>query len=142
VGAKDTVPTFHAETHPPGTAPPHDTYEPAPEDGVPRASAASATDSLPGATSADLHAGLGHPGQGQSSAELHHGGNRGGGGQKQTAGLEGVGAGDRLPARAEETAVGRKTTGNDGSVGGGGLAAQERIPEGAESVAAEAPSGR
>ncbi|TBU31352.1 hypothetical protein BD309DRAFT_541749 [Dichomitus squalens] len=34
----------------------------------------SAGDTLTGATSADVHQGLGHPGQGQTSAELHHDG--------------------------------------------------------------------
>jgi hypothetical protein len=32
-----------------------------------------ASDTLQGATSADVHTGLGHPGQGQTSSELHDG---------------------------------------------------------------------
>lgn len=36
--------------------------------------ATSAQDTLPGATSADVHTGIGHPGSGQSSAEVEHDG--------------------------------------------------------------------
>ncbi|KAG6900774.1 hypothetical protein C0993_002198 [Termitomyces sp. T159_Od127] len=36
-----------------------------------------ARDTLGGATSSDVHAGLGHPGSGQTSQELHHDGRRG-----------------------------------------------------------------
>jgi hypothetical protein len=46
----------------------------------------SASDTLQGATSADVHTGLGHPGQGQTSSELHDG-SRGGG--QGLAGLAG-----------------------------------------------------
>lgn len=49
-----------------------------------------ALSTLPGATSADVHTGLGHPGQGQTSNELRHEG--GHTSSKQTSGLEGVGA--------------------------------------------------
>lgn len=38
---------------------------------------ASAGDTLGGATSADVHDGLGHPGQGMTSNELHHDGQHG-----------------------------------------------------------------
>ncbi|KAI0746956.1 hypothetical protein C8Q80DRAFT_809936 [Daedaleopsis nitida] len=40
----------------------------------PYATPISAADTLTGATSADVHAGYGHPGQGMSSAEMHHDG--------------------------------------------------------------------
>ena len=45
----------------------------------------SAQDTLVGATSADVHTGYGHPGQGQSSAELRDG-------SKAAGGLQSVGA--------------------------------------------------
>ncbi|KAF5024177.1 hypothetical protein F66182_3749 [Fusarium sp. NRRL 66182] len=88
----DAVPEFHAEQHPAGTAPPENTFKPNNADQVPAQAPhaeggvpASAT--LGGATSADVHTGLGHPGSGQTSQELH-----GRGKQKGTSGLEGVGA--------------------------------------------------
>lgn len=34
----------------------------------------SASDTLNGATSQDVHSGYGHPGQGQTSAQIHHDG--------------------------------------------------------------------
>ncbi|EIN08696.1 hypothetical protein PUNSTDRAFT_86692 [Punctularia strigosozonata HHB-11173 SS5] len=43
-------------------------------DSNPWASRTSASDTLNGATSQDVHGGYGHPGQGQSSAQLHHDG--------------------------------------------------------------------
>lgn len=52
---------------------------------------------MPGATSADVHTGLGHPGQGQTSNELQHGGPNTA--KRQPAGLEGVGG--RGPAGVE-----------------------------------------
>ena len=178
---KDAAPEFSAETHPPGTAPKEHTYQPAPDSEVPSttnyadtetdpdASAATASDTLLGATSADVHTGLGHPGQGQTSAELRHDGSRGR--KKQSSGLEGVGAGgsdtrlpgDRVPGMKAGAGSGINThdpgqagqraldrdeamVGEAGGVTGrgnaGGLAAQERVPESAETVAAEAPGGR
>ncbi len=58
-------------THPP--------LPPAPDsrkviDKDPYATPPSAGDTLTGATSADVHRGLGHPGSGMSSAEMHHDG--------------------------------------------------------------------
>lgn len=43
-------------------------------DREPFADRTKASDTLTGATSSDVHAGLGHPGQGQTSSELHHDG--------------------------------------------------------------------
>jgi len=43
-------------------------------DRSPFADPLSAEDSLTGATSQDVHGGLGHPGAGQTSSELHHNG--------------------------------------------------------------------
>ncbi|KAH9905458.1 hypothetical protein F4778DRAFT_779794 [Xylariomycetidae sp. FL2044] len=89
---KDAVPEFHAETHPAGTAPPENTFEPNPTIEIP-AQATSAedfnintADTLPGATSADVYKGLGKPMQGQTSSELH------GKEKKERSGVEGRGA--------------------------------------------------
>lgn len=96
----DAKPTFSAQTLPAGTAPADRTFEPNATSEVPsqadnpyaeETTPASAT--LGGATSADVHTGLGHPGSGQTSTELRHEGqhtskNVGGHG----AGLAGVGA--------------------------------------------------
>lgn len=46
-------------------------------DSDPFAERTSASDTLTGATSADVHDGLGHPGQGETSAELRYGGQKG-----------------------------------------------------------------
>ncbi|KJZ75916.1 hypothetical protein HIM_04740 [Hirsutella minnesotensis 3608] len=90
----DQMPEFHAETHAPGTAPAEHSFRPDPVSEVPgqadnsaMQSRTSALDTLPGATSADVHQGHGHPGSGMSSQEMH-GGKR----KKHGAGLEGVGA--------------------------------------------------
>lgn len=81
----DAAPEFHAKTLPPGTAPKKDTYQPNPIDETPgqannpdstnnedSSGAALAADDFPGATSADVHQGLGHPGSGQTSSEIAH----------------------------------------------------------------------
>ena len=47
-------------------------------------------DTLPGATSADVHTGLGHPGQGQTSTELRNEGKHTS--SKNSSGTEGAGA--------------------------------------------------
>ncbi|KAG5655990.1 hypothetical protein KAF25_001560 [Fusarium avenaceum] len=87
----DAAPEFHVQQLPAGTAPPEPTFQPNPENeisaqapGTEGETPASAT--LVGATSADVHAGLGKPGSGQISQELH------GRGKKERSGLEGVGA--------------------------------------------------
>ena len=89
----DAVPEFHAETHPPGTAPKENTFQPNPVNEVPgqaqnpdAQATTAASETLPGATSASVHQGLGHPGSGQTSQELH------GTHKKDRAGLTGVGA--------------------------------------------------
>lgn len=94
----DSAPEFSATTAPPGTAPASNTFQPNPQgdDAIPgqadNASATQRSDPLdfPGATSADVHTGLGHPGSGQTSTELRKGQGKQGG-----AGLEGVGSGPR-----------------------------------------------
>jgi hypothetical protein len=165
-------PKFTAETYPPGTAPKQDAYQPAPSNEVPLitnyddqnvdpdSTTASAADTIGGATSSDVHTGLGHPSSSQTPTEIRHDGAHGL--KKQTTGLKGVGAGGadtRLPGdrvagmdnergkgidagkpgfksqRASDRDEAAGATGMRGTVGG--LTAQERIPESAEAVAAE-----
>jgi len=57
---------------------------------MPSSQRTSAADTLIGATSQDVHTGLGKPLQGQTGVELAHDGQHGR--KKQSAGLEGVGA--------------------------------------------------
>ncbi|RAL16986.1 uncharacterized protein BO97DRAFT_467501 [Aspergillus homomorphus CBS 101889] len=104
VAPADFAPEFRAETHPAGTAPASNSYSAntvsevggqALNPNVERSHGkesvkTSAADTLMGATSQDVHTGLGHPGSGQSSTELRHDGQSGRKGQ--TAGLEQVGA--------------------------------------------------
>jgi len=94
----DRVPEYHAETLPAGTAPKSRTFQPnpSPEDsGIP---VPNPDRSFPGATSADVHTGLGHPGQGETSTELRHDGSHGR--KKQGSGLAGLasGVGNQLPS--------------------------------------------
>lgn len=51
--------------------------------------AGTAMDGMPGATSKDVHQGLGHPGQGMTSTEMRHDGQHGA--KKQGMGLTGFG---------------------------------------------------
>lgn len=98
----DTVPEFHAKTLPPGSAPASNTFKPNPINETPgqadnestlrshgkESTYTSAESTLGGATSADVHTGLGKPGQGQTSQELHGGK----AGEGRGGGLAGVGA--------------------------------------------------
>jgi hypothetical protein len=102
-----------------------------------------ASSTLTGATSADVHTGLGHPGQGQTSNELRHADKRGG--QGLTGLADSVRQGDVKslkddPRHADQRNLGDETgdvpTGQRGNTGG--LSAQEVVPESAESVAADA----
>ena len=94
----DAVPEFHAETHEPGTAPADRTFTPNTKNEIPgqalndsMENPTKASDTLGGATSAQVHQGLGHPGSGQTSQELH-------GTHKHVgSGLEGIGANARDP---------------------------------------------
>ena len=140
----EAVPEFHAETHPPGAAPQKGTFQPRPEGEVPAqalnesldaSSQTNTTDTLPGATSADLHTGHGKPLQGQENRELH--GKRKN--KREGAGLEGVGAsvgvdiarqkGADLPEGVEPGSCGKASAEYP--------TASERLPESAETVAAE-----
>jgi hypothetical protein len=92
VSPADHAPEFSAKVLPAGTAPKDKTFTPNPENEVPgqadNADVVGKSDPLdfPGATSGDVHTGLGHPGSGQTSTELH------GSGKKERSGLAGAGA--------------------------------------------------
>lgn len=136
------MPEFTAETLPAGTAPANRTFQPNNDADIPppQSEQSGAEDTIGGATSGDVHTGLGHPGSGQTSAEMRNDGEKG----RKNPGksLEGVGATtegfktvdasdpDMKHLRAldkDEAEVGR------GNVGG--PAAEEREPVGAEQVA-------
>ncbi|KAL6720597.1 hypothetical protein ACLMJK_002521 [Lecanora helva] len=99
----DAVPEFSAKTLPSGSAPADRTFEPNTTSEVPgqalndlndrshgkESTKTIASSTLGGATSGDVHTGLGHPGSGQSSRELRHERDNPGG---SGAGLAGVGA--------------------------------------------------
>jgi hypothetical protein len=104
---------------------------------------ADASDTIGGATSADVHTGLGHPGSGQTSTELRHDGQhtRKNPGQ---GGAEGVGGAAREFKTVDEHdpkfANHRALDKDEAEVGRGnigGPAAQEREPVSASAVAAE-----
>lgn len=100
----DAAPEFSAKTLPPGSAPADRTFKPNPISEVPgqadnasverdhgkESTKTTASDTLGGATSGDVHTGLGHPGQGQTSSELRHDGEHTS--KKHGGGLAGVGA--------------------------------------------------
>jgi len=83
----DAAPEFQAETLPAGTAPSSRTFQPQNDAVDPESVRQNAQDSLPGATSADVGAGVI---SGQSSAELHHDGQHHR--KRERDGLVGVGA--------------------------------------------------
>jgi hypothetical protein len=100
----DEIPQFNAKTLPPGSAPSNATYRPNATTEVPGQALNEAIEDIqsnekvrttalstfPGSTSADVHTGLGHPGQGQTSTELRHEGQHRR--SKATSGPEGAGA--------------------------------------------------
>lgn len=104
VSPADYAPDFSAQTLRAGTAPASATYQPNPINETPGQAnnpdvlrshgkeglRTDAMSTLPCATSADVHKGLGHPGQGQTSTELRHEGAHTS--TKQTSGPEGAGA--------------------------------------------------
>ncbi|KAK8194425.1 hypothetical protein M8818_007616 [Zalaria obscura] len=154
----DRAPEFSAQTLPAGSAPADRTFKPnnisevppvtdVRDDNDPEAERTTAADTIGGATSADVHTGLGHPGQGQTSNELRHDGSKGR--AKQTHGLEGVGA-SGVPAAnlvdahdpqfANQRGIDEEEAKPRGNLGG--PPAEDRLNETSETVAAEAPSGR
>ncbi|KAI1363155.1 hypothetical protein F5Y08DRAFT_253026 [Xylaria arbuscula] len=136
----DRVPEFHAETYPAGTAPREDTYQPRPEGEYPAqayGNAPSAADTLTGATSADVYTGLGKPIQGQERREIEKpsGGHR----KKERSGVAGVGGSEGIDSVRQKGAdlpegvyKGMRGKGTDEYP-----AAEDRVPTGAEEIAAE-----
>ena len=96
----DAAPEFTAKTLPPGSAPESNTFKPNNISEVPgqadnpdvershgkESTKTSASDTLGGSTSADVHTGLGHPGQGQTSSELRDADKKETGGQTFASG--------------------------------------------------------
>lgn len=90
----DAAPEFHAKQLPPGSAPQSQTFKPNPINETPGqannpdvGSEATGANDMPGATSQEVHAGLGQPGSGQTSASLAHDGK--GKREKEKQGLTG-----------------------------------------------------
>ncbi|GES62194.1 hypothetical protein ATEIFO6365_0005017000 [Aspergillus terreus] len=152
VSPYDQVPEFSAETFPPGTAPASNSYTPnttgesgsqALNPNVERShgkesTKTSASDTLMGATSQDVHTGLGHPGGGQTSSELRHDGQHGR--KNPGVGLEGVGAnkGNNLDRQIPEQRGIERDQAQGGQRGTkGAMAAEDRQPEGAETLSSE-----
>ena len=100
----DHAPEFSAKTLPPGSAPADRTFQPNATSEVPgqadndatlrshgkESTYTTADSTLGGSTSAAVHTGLGHPGQGQTATEIRHEGKHKR--EREGAGLEGVGA--------------------------------------------------
>lgn len=106
----------------------------------------SATDTLGGATSADVHTGYGHPGQGQTSSELRHDGEHHR--KRQGGGLEGIGVSSGHGMVDERVREGQRGLEHDYPGGTKGTiesergnktfeGAEDQQPESAERVAAE-----
>ena len=129
----DAIPTFEAKTLPAGTAPPESTFQPNPINETPgqannpdalagpdkEATNTGALD-FPGATSADVHTGYGHPGQGQVASDK----------ERKTAGLQG---GSGIEQAGETVETGDNAAKDATDIVG----AEERLPESAEGVATE-----
>ncbi|KAH0352906.1 hypothetical protein KCU81_g1633, partial [Aureobasidium melanogenum] len=131
----DAAPEFHAETLPAGTAPPEHTFKPNNiAEAPPVSGGTTAGETIGGATSQQVHTGLGHPGQGQTSAELHHDGqshnkNPGTGLDGLKSGAQGKTVDARLPEHA-----GQRNLESDKAIGGTRSdvpSAEERIPDSA-----------
>lgn len=135
----DAYPEFHAEQHPAGTAPREHTFQPNTEGEVPgqalnegASARTSASDTLVGSTSQTVHTGLGKPVQGdEASTDTSN--------KKERSGLAGTGASTGIDIARQKGAdlpegvtKGSRGKGSDNYPG-----ATERVPESAESVAAE-----
>ncbi|KAF1837409.1 hypothetical protein BDW02DRAFT_586668 [Decorospora gaudefroyi] len=131
----DAAPEFSAQTLPAGSAPSGKTFTPNPDLNNQKMYHA-ASDTLQGATSADLHAGLGHPGQGQTSSELRDGSSAPGMvGRGTTKDQQAGGAVETLkdlPKHAEQRNLGDVPTGQRGNVGG--ESAEDKEPVKAENI--------
>jgi len=99
----------------------------------------SAQDTIGGATSADVHQGLGHPGSGQSSKELKGSGKKDHGGleKRDRTGLEGVGGDPNQ--RSVPKGLERDHEPGPRSDRENLLSAEDRLPVGAEELASERP---
>ncbi|KAL1592391.1 hypothetical protein SLS60_011470 [Paraconiothyrium brasiliense] len=135
----DAVPEFSAQTLPAGTAPASSTYTPNPDLNN-QEMYQDASSTIGGATSADVHTGLGHPGSGQTSSELH------GTKKRDRTGLTGLTStmetNDKVtgkdPYFAHQRNLEDVPAGQRGNIGG--PPAQERVPETADTVARESAS--
>ncbi len=154
---RDKAPEFHAQAVPQGTAPPDRLFKPntaseAPPtsdstgEGDAESTEVSASDTLGGATSKDVHTGLGKPMQGETSAELRHDGQHGR--KKEKLGLAGTGAsevgqgGKQVDPHEPEFANQRgldKEEARSGRDKAGAPLASDRVPQSATDVAREAP---
>ncbi|KAI1298101.1 hypothetical protein F5Y03DRAFT_386791 [Xylaria venustula] len=136
----DRVPEFHAKTYPPGTAPRENTYQPRPEGEFSAQAydnAPSAADTIHGATSRDLYAGMGKPFQGQENREIKklHGKHR----KKERSGIAGVGGSDGVDivrVKGADLPEGVEK-GTRGKASDAYPAAEDRVPTGAEEIASE-----
>lgn len=143
VNEDDNKPEFHLETHPPGSAPPQNTFEPQPNDVGSQAlnpnverghgkesTKTTASQTMMGSTSQDVNTGFGVPMQGQTSTEVRHDGQHGR--KNPGGGMEGVGAtiGNKMerdiPSQRglEKDAAAPDQRGDKGA-----LAAEERLPD-------------
>lgn len=90
-----------------------------------------ASSTITGATSADVHTGLGKPIAGQTSSELRDG-------RHERSGLTGLaGENDPIRERGQDIDFPKGTKGVSGSNREDILGAEERLPESAEAVAHE-----
>ncbi|KPM34495.1 hypothetical protein AK830_g12082 [Neonectria ditissima] len=131
-GVQVGPPEFHLETHKPGTAPADRSFESQYEPEAKNSKDASET--LGGATSADVNKGHGRPAEGTTSQESH------GKGKKDSSGLEGVGANASDPIHEQghdkDHETGEKNAPIDVE---SWTTAEERTPVGAEEISKEFP---
>lgn len=133
---QDHIPEFQAQTLPAGTAPKSNTFQPDVTPNDPQQNQYSASSTIGGATSADVHTGYGHPGNQQTGIEKAHEGKHTS--KREGAGLEGVGTGEGLDSKQAKDLQSDHTQTGPANVRGGTLAgAEEAIPATAEDVAAE-----
>ncbi|KAK5705894.1 hypothetical protein LTR17_021269 [Elasticomyces elasticus] len=146
----EAKPEFEAKTLPAGSAPSKSTFAPNPTDNVPPvqqyqdsssieadAPQTSASDTLGGASSAQVHQGLGKPIQGQSSSELRDGS------KGRTGGTEGVNTTSQSGISTDAMPSQRALDNDNADVGRGEPAsAEDRVPESSTTVASEATSSR
>jgi hypothetical protein len=138
----DGKPEFHAKVLPPGSAPANATYYPDNSGEVPPGG--NDQNDLGGATSADVHTGLGHPGSGQLNNEIRHDGKHTA--KRERNGLVGVGASGAPsmnnpvdphdPFHANQRALDEPEA-EIGRGNVGGPPAEDRLPVSSEQLASE-----